>query len=63
MEIIAAAIEALGSAAVAWATAYGFIYCIGIGTKTFLIYIDKIKAEECKDWFDFKIWKNGGNRL
>lgn len=56
MEIIAAAIEALGSR-------YGFIYCIGIGTKTFLIYTDKIKAEECKDWFDFKIWKNGGNRL
>ena len=53
MEVIASAIEALGKAAVAWATTYGFIYVVGIGTKTFLIYTDKIKADECRNWFDF----------
>lgn len=53
MEIIAAGLEVIGQAiaAVAWSTA--FIYIIGIGTKTWLIYTGKAKTEELKGWFDF----------
>ena len=52
---------AIGKAVGAWATAYAFIYVIGIGTKTFLIYTGKAKVEELKNWFDFGFKKKSGN--
>ena len=45
----------------AWATAFGFIYVVGIAAKTFLIYMDKAKVEDFKGWFDFGFRKD--NRL
>ena len=50
---------AIGKAIAAWATAYGFIYVVGIGTKTFLIYTGKCKVEDLKDWFNFGFGKKG----
>ena len=35
MEIIGQGLIAIGKAVAAWATAYGFIYVAGIGTKLF----------------------------
>ena len=59
MEIIGQGLMAIGKAVAAWATAYGFIYVAGIGTKTFLIYTGKAKVEDLKGWFDFG--KKGGS--
>ena len=51
MEIIGLGLQAIGSAVGAWATAFGFIYVVGILSKTFLIFMDKGKNEDFKDWF------------
>ena len=61
MEILGQGLEAIGNAIWAWATAYGFIYVVGIAAKTFLIYTEKAKIEEFKNWFDFGFRKD--NRL
>lgn len=61
MEIIGQGLIAIGKAVAAWATAYGFIYVAGIGTKTFLIYTGKAKVEDLKGWFDFGFGKKGGS--
>lgn len=61
MEIIGQGLMAIGKAVAAWATAYGFIYVAGIGTKTFLIYTGKVKVEDLKGWFDFGFGKKGGS--
>ena len=61
MEIIGQGLMAIGKAITAWATAYGFIYVAGIGTKTFLIYTGKAKVEDLKGWFDFGFGKKGGS--
>lgn len=61
MEIIGQGLMAIGKAVAAWATAYGFIYVAGIGTKTFLIYTGKAKVEDLKGWFDFGFGKKGGS--
>lgn len=63
MEIIGQGLMAIGKAVGAWATAYGFIYVAGIGTKTFLIYTGRATADQLKDWFDFGFKKNNGGRL
>lgn len=63
MEVIAAAIAAVGDAIAAWATAYAVIYVAGIGTKTFLIWSEKATAEELKTWFDFKILGRNDKKL
>lgn len=63
MEIIGQGLMAIGKAIGAWATAYGFIYVAGIGTKTFLIYTGKAKVEELKGWFDFGLGKKKGGSL
>ena len=57
MEIVGEGLKALGYAVGAWATAYGFIYSIGIIAKTFLIYTEKATNEQLKNWFDFKLRK------
>ena len=61
MEIIGQGLMAIGKAVAAWATAYGFIYVAGIGTKTFLIYTGRAKVEDLKGWFDFGFGKKGGS--
>ena len=61
MEIIGQGLMAIGKAVAACATAYGFIYVAGIGTKTFLIYTGKAKVEDLKGWFDFGFRKKGGS--
>lgn len=61
MEIIGQGLMAIGKVVAAWATAYGFIYVAGIGTKTFLIYTGKAKVEDLKGWFDFGFGKKGGS--
>ena len=61
MEIIGQGLMAIGKAVAAWATAYGFIYVAGIGTKTFLIYTGKAKVEDLKGWFDFGFGKKCGS--
>ena len=53
METIGLGLQAIGSAVGAWATAFGFIYVIGILTKTFLIFMDKGTSADFKDWFKF----------
>jgi hypothetical protein len=58
MEAIGLGLEALGHAVGAWATAFGFIYVVGILSKTFLIYMDKAKIEDFKNWFKF--WEKTG---
>ena len=63
MEVIGQGLMAIGKAVAAWATAYGFIYVAGIGTKTFLIYTGRATADQLKDWFDFGFKKNNGGRL
>lgn len=54
MEILGLGLQALGSAISAWATAFGFVYIIGILSKTFLIFMDKGKHEDFKNWFKFQ---------
>lgn len=51
MEAIGLGLQALGSAVGAWATAFGFIYVVGILSKTFLIFMDKGKNDDFKNWF------------
>jgi hypothetical protein len=58
MEIIGEGLKAIGNAIGAWAWAWAWIYIVGIGTKTFLIYTNKAKVDELKNWFD--IWKKKG---
>ena len=49
MEAIGMGLQAIGKAIGAWATAYALIYIAGIGTKTFLIYTERVKMDEIKD--------------
>ena len=60
MEILGQGLMAIGKAIGAWATAYAFIYIAGIGTKTLLIYTEKAKVEDLKNWFDFGFGKKKG---
>ena len=59
MEILGLGLQAIGSAVGAWATAFGFIYVVGILSKTFLIYTDKGKNEDFKNWFNMFGGKRG----
>lgn len=58
MEAIGIGLQAIGSAVGAWATAFGFVYVIGILTKTFLIYTGKGEKADFNNWFKF--WGNKG---
>ena len=58
MEVIGLGLQAIGSAVGAWATAFGFIYVIGILSKTFLIFMDKGTNEDFKNWF--QLWNKKG---
>ena len=56
MELIGQGLIAIGEAVGAIAAAIGMIYITGIITKTFLIFTEKAKVEDLKDWFKFRIW-------
>jgi hypothetical protein len=58
MEILGQGLDAIGNAIGAWATAFGFVYVVGILSKTFLIYMNKAKIEDFKNWFKF--WEKTG---
>ena len=52
--------EAIGKSIGTCATALAFVYIVGIGCKTFLIYTGKASVDAFKDWFKFR---DGGGRL
>lgn len=54
MEALGLGLQALGKSIGTCAVAIGWIYVVGIGCKTFLIYTGKAKIEDFKDWFKFK---------
>ena len=56
MELIGQGLIAIGEAVGDIAAAVGMIYIVGIVTKTFLIFTEKVKVEDLKDWFKFGIW-------
>jgi hypothetical protein len=62
MELIGQGLIAIGEAIGDIATAVGMIYIVGIVTKTFLIFMDKVEPNELKDWFKFGIWDGFGRR-
>ena len=51
--------KALGKSIGTCATALAFVYIVGIGCKTFLIYTGKASIDSFKDWFKFR----GAGRL
>lgn len=54
MEIIGEGLKAIGNAAGAFAWAWGLVYIVGIGCKTFLLYTEKATKDDLKDWFKFR---------
>ncbi len=54
MEAIGLGLQALGKSIGTCATAYAFVYIIGIGCKTFLIYTGKASIDSFKDWLKFR---------
>ena len=61
--IIGEGLIAIGKAISGVASAWATIYVVGIGTKTFLIYTGRATADQLKNWFDFGIRKNNGDKL
>ena len=62
MELIGQGLIAIGEAIGDIAAAIGMIYIVGIVTKTFLIFMDKVEIEDLKDWFKFGIWDGFGRK-
>ena len=54
MEAIGLGLQALGKSIGTYATALAFVYIVGIGCKTFLIYTGKASIDSFKDWFKFR---------
>lgn len=54
MEALGLGLAALGKSIGTCATAFAFVYIVGIGCKTFLIYTGKAKMDEFKTWFKFR---------
>ena len=59
MEAIGLGLQAIGKSIGTCAAALAWIYVVGIGTKTFLIYTGKATAEDLKNWFKFRDNKSG----
>ena len=59
MEALGLGLQALGKCIGTCATALAFVYIVGIGCKTFLIYTGKASIDSFKDWFKFR----GAGRL
>ena len=60
MEAIGLGLQAIGKSIGTCAIALAWIYVVGIGTKTFLIYTGKAIAEDLKNWFKFRDKNNNG---
>ena len=60
MEAIGLGLQAIGKSIGTCAMALAWIYVVGIGTKTFLIYMGKATAEDLKNWFKFRDNNNNG---
>lgn len=54
MEALGLGLQSLGKSIGTVAVSIGWIYVVGIGCKTFLIYTEKARIEDFKDWFKFK---------
>ena len=54
MEALGLGLQALGKSIGTCAVAIGWIYVVGIGCKTFLIYTGKASIDSFKDWFKFR---------
>ena len=54
MEAIGLGLQAIGKSIGTCAVAFAWVYVIGIGCKTFLIYTGKASVDAFKDWFKFK---------
>lgn len=54
MEAIGLGLQTLGKSIGTCATALAFVYIVGIGCKTFLIYTGKASIDSFKDWFKFR---------
>ena len=54
MEALGVGLQALGKSIGTCATALAFVYIVGIGCKTFLIYTGKASIDSFKDWFKFR---------
>lgn len=59
MEVLGQGLMAIGKAIEAVAGAVAVVYLGGIASKTFLIYTNKAKIEDFKDWFNFGNKKGG----
>ena len=59
MEALGLGLQALEKSIGTCATALAFVYIVGIGCKTFLIYTGKASIDSFKDWFKFR----GAGRL
>ena len=60
MEAIGLGLQAIGRSIGTCAMALAWIYVVGIGTKTFLIYTGKATAEDLKNWCKFRDNNNNG---
>ena len=54
MEALGMGLAALGKSIGTCAVSFSFVYIVGIGCKTFLIYTGKAKMDEFKNWFKFR---------
>ena len=54
MEALGMGLAALGKSIGTCAFSFAFVYIVGIGCKTFLIYTGKAKMDEFKNWFKFR---------
>ena len=54
MEALGMGLAALGKSIGTCAVSFAFVYIVGIGCKTFLIYTGKAKMDEFKNWFKFR---------
>ena len=54
MEALGLGLQSLRKSIGTVAVSIGWIYVIGIGCKTVLIYTGKARIEDFKDWFKFK---------
>ena len=60
MEAIGLGLQAIGKSIGTCAIALAWLYVVGIGTKTFLIYTGKATAGDLKNWFKFRDKNNNG---
>lgn len=58
MDAVGIGLQALGGAVGSVAAAFAWVYVVGFACKTLLIFADRAKSDDLKDWFDLK-WPFG----